>query len=144
MSSQARSSTPVTVVTGAAGAIVAVSWNAAKLPRTGTAAYAASEAAATRYVRCLGLEPAAAGVRCNVVPPGSTETPVQRVLNPVAAAGREAALRGDANTSRVGTPMGRLAEPVDVAEAVSSLLSDAARHITTTDLLVDGGASLRD
>ena len=126
------------------GAIVAVSSNAAKLPRTGMAAYAASKAAATRYVLCLGLELAPSGVRCNVVSPGSTDTPMQRTLHPDAAAGRTAAVHGDAGTFRLGIPLGRVADPVDVAEAVGFLLSDAARHITMTDLLVDGGASLRD
>ncbi|WP_432533771.1 SDR family NAD(P)-dependent oxidoreductase [Kineococcus arenarius] len=126
------------------GAIVAVSSNAAKLPRTGMAAYAASKAAATRYVMCLGLELAPHGVRCNVVSPGSTDTAMQRDLLPDPVTGVRAVLRGDPSTFRLGIPLGRLADPGDVAEAVGFLLSGAARHITMTDLLVDGGASLRD
>lgn len=126
------------------GSVVAVSSNAAGLPRTGMAAYAASKAAATRYVLCLGLELAPHGVRCNVVSPGSTDTAMQRDLNPDPVAGGIAAVRGDLASFRTGIPLGRIADPVDVAEAVGFLLSDAARHITLTDLLVDGGASLRD
>lgn len=126
------------------GAVVAVSSNAARLPRTGMAAYAASKAAATRYVLCLGLELAPHGVRCNVVSPGSTDTGMQRDLHPDPVAGRFSAVRGDLAGFRNGIPLGRMADPVDVAEAVGFLLSDAARHITLTDLLVDGGASLRD
>ncbi|WP_337061755.1 SDR family NAD(P)-dependent oxidoreductase [Kineococcus sp. G2] len=126
------------------GAIVAVSSNAARLPRTGMAAYAASKAAATRYVMCLGLELAPLGVRCNVVSPGSTDTAMQRDLLPDPVTGTETVLRGDPATFRLGIPLGRLADPADVAEGVGFLLSDAARHITLTDLLVDGGASLRD
>ncbi|WP_432483519.1 SDR family NAD(P)-dependent oxidoreductase [Kineococcus esterisolvens] len=126
------------------GAVVAVSSNAAKLPRTGMAAYAASKAAATRYVMCLGLELAPLGVRCNVVSPGSTDTAMQRDLLPDPVTGTETVLRGDPSTFRLGIPLGRLADPADVAEAVGFLLSGAARHVTLTDLLVDGGASLRD
>ena len=39
-------------------------------------------------------------------------------------------------------PLGRLADPGDVAEVVAFLLSDAARHVTLQQLYVDGGASL--
>ncbi|GAB3458161.1 SDR family NAD(P)-dependent oxidoreductase [Kineococcus endophyticus] len=122
------------------GAIVAVSSNAAKLSRTGMAAYAASKAAATRYVLCLGLELAPDGVRCNVVSPGSTDTAMQRDL----PGGPGSVVRGDLDAFRLGIPLGRVADPRDVAETVGFLLSDAARHITLTDVLVDGGASLRD
>ena len=130
------------------GSVVAVSSNAARLPRTGMAAYAASKAAATRYVLCLGLELAPLGIRCNVVSPGSTDTRMQRDLHGDlpggGAAGTAAAVQGDPARFRVGIPLGRIAQPEDVAAAVTFLLSDAARHITLTDTLVDGGASLRD
>ncbi len=59
------------------GAIVTVSSNAAGVPRHGMAAYAASKAAATMFTRCLGLELAPLGIRCNIVAPGSTLTPMQ-------------------------------------------------------------------
>uniref|UniRef100_UPI003CFAEB61 SDR family NAD(P)-dependent oxidoreductase n=1 Tax=Stenotrophomonas sp. SrG TaxID=3414430 RepID=UPI003CFAEB61 len=48
------------------GAIVTVSSNAAGVPRHGMAAYAASMAAATMFTRCLGLELAPHGIRCNI------------------------------------------------------------------------------
>lgn len=128
------------MLTRGRGSLVVVSSNAAKLPRTQMAAYGASKAAATRYALCLGLELAPRGVRCNVVSPGSTDTGMQRQLSN----DPDAVLRGDPESFRVGVPLGRIAQPVDVAEAVGFLLFDAARHITMTDLLVDGGASLRD
>lgn len=44
------------------------------------AAYAASKAATTMFMKCLGLELAAYNIRCNLVSPGSTETEMQRLL----------------------------------------------------------------
>ncbi|MER0245854.1 2,3-dihydro-2,3-dihydroxybenzoate dehydrogenase [Streptomyces sp. HSW2009] len=124
------------------GSVVTVGSNAAGVPRTSMAAYAASKAAATMFTKCLGLELARSGVRCNVVSPGSTDTAMQRQLwtDP------QAPLRvidGDPASYRVGIPLGRIAEPADIAEAVAFLVSDRARHITMHDLYVDGGATLR-
>ncbi|MFE1316244.1 2,3-dihydro-2,3-dihydroxybenzoate dehydrogenase [Kitasatospora phosalacinea] len=124
------------------GSIVTVGSNAAGVPRTGMAAYAASKAATTMYMRCLGLELAASGVRCNLVSPGSTDTEMQRSLWTDPDAERRV-LEGDPATYRVGIPLGRIADPVDVAEAVAFLAGDRARHITMHDLYVDGGATLR-
>ncbi|MFI1971260.1 2,3-dihydro-2,3-dihydroxybenzoate dehydrogenase [Streptomyces cinnamoneus] len=124
------------------GCIVTVGSNAAGVPRTSMAAYAASKAAATMFTKCLGLELARSGVRCNVVSPGSTDTAMQRALwdgdEPPARV-----IDGDPGAYRVGIPLGRLAEPADIADAVLFLVSDQARHITMHDLYVDGGATLR-
>ncbi|WP_425963195.1 2,3-dihydro-2,3-dihydroxybenzoate dehydrogenase [Streptosporangium sp. DT93] len=119
------------------GTIVTVASNAAGVPRMDMAAYAASKAAAAMFTRCLGLEVAAHGIRCNVVSPGSTDTAMQQGLD------RDAVLRGDPDTFRVGIPLRRVADPGDIAEAVLFLASDRARHITMQDLYVDGGATLR-
>ncbi|MEU2801636.1 2,3-dihydro-2,3-dihydroxybenzoate dehydrogenase [Streptomyces sp. NPDC007117] len=123
------------------GAVITVGSNAARVPRIGMAAYAASKAAATQFTRCLGLELAEFGIRCNVVSPGSTDTPMQRDLW-TGQADVDAAVKGSAGSYRVGIPLGRIAQPEDVAEAVVFLASDQARHITMQDLYVDGGASL--
>lgn len=124
------------------GAIVVVGSNAASVPRAGMAAYAASKAAATMLTRCVGLELAPSGVRCNVVSPGSTDTAMQDALWADGSA-RRRALDGDPGSYRVGIPLGRIADPEDVADAVAFLASDRARHITMHDLLVDGGATLK-
>lgn len=125
-----------------AGAIVTVGSNAAGVPRASMAAYAASKAAATMFTKCLGLELAPHGIRCNVVAPGSTDTAMQRGMwhDGVDA---ESVIRGSPGTFKTGIPLGRIADPDDVAEAVVFLLSDRARHITMHDLYVDGGATLR-
>jgi len=124
------------------GAIITVGSNAAGVPRMHMAAYAASKAAATHFTRCLGLELAAHGIRCNVVAPGSTDTEMQRLLW-TDERGEAAVVAGSLATYRTGIPLGRLAQPEDVAEAVAFLASDRARHITMQELYVDGGASLR-
>lgn len=132
-----------------AGSIVTVASNAAGIPRTAMAAYAASKAASVMFTKCLGLELAPRGVRCNTVSPGSTLTDMQRGMWPADEAGDDrgpAARRviaGDLASFRTGIPLGRIAEPSDIAEAVAFLVSDRARHITLHDLYVDGGATLR-
>lgn len=123
------------------GAIVTVTSNAARTARTGMAAYAASKAAAQAFTKCLGLELAGTGVRCNVVAPGSTDTPMLTSLWEGEDAGRPS-IEGAPEAYRVGIPTGRLARPHDVAQAVLFLLSERAGHITLQDLTVDGGATL--
>lgn len=124
------------------GSIVIVGSNAARVPRTQMAAYSASKAAAAAVARCAALELAPAGIRCNIVEPGSTDTSMQRDLWPDADAGARAAIEGDPAHFRVGIPLGRIADPNDVAEVIMFLLSDRARHVTMQRILVDGGASL--
>jgi 2,3-dihydro-2,3-dihydroxybenzoate dehydrogenase len=124
------------------GAIVTVSSNAAGIPRHAMAAYAASKAAATMFTRCLGLELAPAGVRCNIVAPGSTLTPMQTGMW-ADAEGEARTIRGSLEMFKSGIPLGKLATPGDIAEAVLFLLSDRAGHITMAELYVDGGATLR-
>ncbi|WP_367128673.1 2,3-dihydro-2,3-dihydroxybenzoate dehydrogenase [Saccharothrix sp. HUAS TT1] len=124
------------------GALVTVGSNAAGVPRVGMGAYAASKAAATMLTRCLGLELAGSGIRCNVVSPGSTDTPMQRLLW-TDENGPAQVIAGDPDRFRVGIPLGRMADPADIADAVLFLVSDRARHITMQDLYVDGGATLR-
>ncbi|WP_329549534.1 2,3-dihydro-2,3-dihydroxybenzoate dehydrogenase [Streptomyces sp. NBC_01356] len=128
------------------GSIVTVASNAAGIPRAGLAAYAASKAAAVMFTKCLGLEVASRGVRCNTVSPGSTLTDMQRALWNASTDQEEATRRvieGDLATHRTGIPLGRIADPADIADAVAFLVSDRARHITMHDLYVDGGATLR-
>jgi len=124
------------------GNIVTVSSNAAGIPRHGMAAYAASKAAATMFTRCLGLELAPFGIRCNIVAPGSTLTPMQTGMW-AGPEGGEQVIAGSLEAFKTGIPLGRLATPEDIADSVIFLLSDQSRHITMADLYVDGGATLR-
>ena len=123
------------------GTIVTVASNAAGVPRVNMAAYAASKAASAQFTRCLGLELAGYGIRCNIVSPGSTDTPMLRAMlgehtDPAFA------VEGSLAAYRVGIPLRKLAQPSDVADAVAFLVSDQAGHITMHDIYVDGGAAL--
>lgn len=124
------------------GALVAVSSNAAGVPRQGMAAYAASKAAATMYMRSLGLELAPLGIRCNIVAPGSTRTPMQTGMW-ADDHGEARVIAGFPEQFKTGIPLGKIAEPGDVAAAVMFLLSDQAGQVTMADLYVDGGATQR-
>jgi len=131
-----------TLVAHGGGSIVVVGSNAASVARRSMGAYSASKAAVWALTRCLGLEVAEHGVRCNVVDPGSTDTAMQADLWPHRAEGLRATIDGDATAYRAGIPLGRIADPQDIAEVVEFLLSDRARHITMQRVVVDGGASL--
>lgn len=127
------------------GSIVVVGSNSAGVPRIGMGAYGSSKAAVAMIVRVLGLELAEYGIRANIVAPGSTDTAMQRSLwvDPDDDAGALGAIAGDPAQFKVGIPLGRIAEPTDIADAIEFLLSDRARHITMHALYVDGGATLR-
>jgi 2,3-dihydro-2,3-dihydroxybenzoate dehydrogenase len=125
------------------GAVVTVASNAVAAARHSMGAYAAAKAAATVFTKCLGLETARYGIRCNLVAPGSTDTAMLRALwKDDGDAAIRASLEGRPDVFRVGIPLGRLAIPANVADAVYFLLSDRASHITMHDLTVDGGAAL--
>lgn len=123
------------------GGVVTVASNSAGTPRTEMAAYAASKAAAAMFTKSLGLEVARHGIRCNVVAPGSTDTPMLSSMWHDDS-GRRRTIEGLPEAFKVGIPLARIAQPADVAEAVVFLLSDQALHITLHSLTVDGGASL--
>ena len=91
----------------------------------------------------LALDPVAPlGIRCNIVAPGSTLTPMQTGMWADAdGAGR--VIAGFPEQYKAGIPLRKLASPEDVAHAVLFLLSEQAGHIAMADLYVDGGATLR-
>jgi len=126
---------------GTKGAIVTLSSNAALIARMDMAAYSASKAAVIAFTKCLGLELAEFGIRCNIVAPGSTDTEMLRALwngND----GTKVSIEGSPESFRVGVPLKRIAKPSHVANTVMFLLSNEAAHITMETLTVDGGATL--
>jgi len=94
------------------------------------AAYNASKAAVMHLTRSLAGEWASRGVRVNAIAPGYTATPLTK-------RGLETPEWRD--TWLKETPMGRLAEPAELAPAVLYLASDASSFVTGHTLVVDGG-----
>jgi len=103
----------------------------------GALAYAASKGAVHQVTRGFALELARDGVRFNCVCPGEVDTPMLR------AAGRSTPLTG-AQMQEIGervVPMGRLAQPEEIARVALFLCSDAASYMTGAMVYVDGGYS---
>ncbi len=128
------------VKNGRKGSIVAVGSNAADTPRSKMSAYCTSKAGLHMWMQCLGLELAEHGIRCNIVSPGSTRTPMQEQMWNDTYGERET-IRGNLESHRIGIPLNKIAETKDITNAIEFLLSDKSGHITMHDLRVDGGAT---
>jgi NAD(P)-dependent dehydrogenase (short-subunit alcohol dehydrogenase family) len=113
------------------GSVVTVaSTSAFTASSTPMAIYDASKAAVRMLTVAAAREVAGSGVRVNAVAPGTVGTElVRRVLTPAATE----------RLTRERIPMGRLAEPGEIATAVAFLTSDAASYVTGHTLVVDGG-----
>jgi 3-oxoacyl-[acyl-carrier protein] reductase len=131
----ARSAVPALRRAGG-GSITIVGSVMGERTRPDFGAYASSKAAANHLARTLALELAADHIRVNALAPVATDTPMLAKFlgsdDPERA--REAFI--------AGIPLGRLAEPDDIADAAVFLASDAARFITGVVLPVDGGRSI--
>jgi NAD(P)-dependent dehydrogenase (short-subunit alcohol dehydrogenase family) len=115
---------------GKGGVIVNVSSVATTLGSPGTYVwYAASKAAIDAMTLGLGLEVAKEGIRVVGVAAGLTDTDLH-------AAGGEP---DRAKKLAAAVPIGRAAQPADIAEAIVWMLSDAAAYCTATTLRVGGG-----
>jgi NAD(P)-dependent dehydrogenase (short-subunit alcohol dehydrogenase family) len=93
-------------------------------------AYSASKGAIRNLTMSLGVAYAAEGIRVNAIAPGWVMTELSR-------GARENPERNAQIMSR--TPIGRWAEPAEIADPILFLCSDAARYMTGTVMLVDGG-----
>jgi len=112
------------------GHVITVASAAGIIAFPGRCAYTASKGAAVLFTKSLAVDYAASGIRANAVCPGMAETPMTswRLDVPELRARVEA-----------GIPMGRVAQPEEIADAIALLASDHLAYMTGHALVLDGG-----
>jgi NAD(P)-dependent dehydrogenase (short-subunit alcohol dehydrogenase family) len=133
-----RAAIPLMAATGG-GAIVNVSscWGG-KAPGPNHALYCMTKAAIASLTQCMGIDHAHQGIRVNAVCPNEVNTPMLR---------SGFARRGfdpDSAVAELGrtVPLGRIAEPEDIADVALFLLSDAARYMCGALVEINGGKAV--
>ena len=96
----------------------------------GRCAYTASKGGALMFTKSVAADYAADGVRCNAVCPGWVHTPMTawRLDDPELGPRAKAPI-----------PIGRVAQPTEIAEAVAMLASEKLAYVTGLALVIDGG-----
>jgi 3-oxoacyl-[acyl-carrier protein] reductase len=124
------------------GRIVNVSSTAGKRPSTGMPDYSVTKAAVLSLSRLVADVYAKDGILCNAVTPGPTASPAWLAAGGLAdqTAGRSGKSREEvlADVGK-GRPLGRLAEPEEIASVIVFLCSDRANYVTGAAWSVDGG-----
>jgi NAD(P)-dependent dehydrogenase (short-subunit alcohol dehydrogenase family) len=114
------------------GSIINISSTYGHEGAAGASVYAASKHAVEGLTKSAALEAAGFGVRVNAVAPGPTDTGM--LTRFTGTAEKKAAMRK-------GVPLGRLGEPMEIAQAAVLLASDHASFVTGQILAADGGKS---
>lgn len=96
--------------------------------------YGASKAALSAYMKYAALELSGKGIRCNAVHPGMTNTSMIKNRH---------ISEEDLKKDTENYPLRRYGNPEEIAWAIIYLLSDASAWVTGTDLVIDGGRSLK-
>jgi len=116
------------------GSIVLTGSELGILGQPGLAAYTASKGGVLAMTRALAAEWAVHGIRVNSMSPGTTDTPM--LAAEFATAPDPARERAETEAT---IPLGRIAQPDEIAAVVSFLLSDEATYMTGTNVVADGG-----
>ncbi|WP_170333966.1 SDR family NAD(P)-dependent oxidoreductase [Ruegeria arenilitoris] len=129
-----RAAIPI-LAAGGGGAIVNTASCWGLRPGPNHAVYCMTKAAIASLTQCMGMDHAHQGIRINAVCPNEVNTPMLR-------SGFE--MRGfdpDTAVAELGqtVPLGRIAEPGDIADVVTFLVSDSARYVCGALLEVNGG-----
>ena len=121
---------PGMIASGDGGSVISLSSVSGVVGTPHRAAYAATKGAIDAASRSLAIELGPHGIRLNTVAPGVVDT---------AMWGRNKAVPGVVEQIEAQTPLGRWAEPEDIADVIVFLASDAARFITGETISADGG-----
>jgi NAD(P)-dependent dehydrogenase (short-subunit alcohol dehydrogenase family) len=121
------------------GAIVVVSSVQARVTQTNVAAYSASKAALSALARSMAIDEAPFGIRVNAVCPGSVDTPMLRWSAGLFSNGNPDDVQRTIESWGRSHPLGRVAQPAEVAEVVAFLAGGRASFVSGADVLVDGG-----
>src|SRR5262249_3472116 len=119
------------------GSIVNVSSTAGKRPSTGMPHYSVTTAAVLSLSRLVADLYAKDGIRCNAVTPGPTAT--QSWLGEGGLADQQGEREEVLKKVAAGRPLGRLAEPDEIAAVIVFLCSDRASYVTGAAWSADGG-----
>jgi NAD(P)-dependent dehydrogenase (short-subunit alcohol dehydrogenase family) len=124
------------------GVILNVSSTAGKRPSTGMPEYSVTKAAVLSLSRLVADLYAGDGIRCNAITPGPTAT--QAWLGDGGLADQQAQRTGKTKDEVLeavgkGRPLGRLAEPEEIAAVIVFLCSDRASYVTGAAWSADGG-----
>ncbi|MFB7498002.1 SDR family NAD(P)-dependent oxidoreductase [Streptomyces sp. NPDC056161] len=122
-----------------AGSIVIVSSVQAFVTQTSVAAYTTSKGALNALARSIAVDEAKNGIRANAVCPASVDTPMLRASARTFSDGSDRAAQALVEAWGGMHPLGRVARPAEVAEAIAFLAGDRASFITGVSLPVDGG-----
>jgi 3(or 17)beta-hydroxysteroid dehydrogenase len=119
------------------GSIVNIGSSLSVRARPGQLAYCASKAAVLQITRCTAIHCGQQGynIRCNSVMPGAVDTPLLDTLRD--KLGGDEALAGAMQRTH---PIGRMAQPEEIASAIAYLASEDASFITAAAFAVDGGS----
>jgi len=131
----ASQAVPRMVKRGKGGAIISIASTAAYVGIPGRGPYCAAKAGIVGLTRTLALEVATVGIRVNAIAPGYTRTKL------VEEGIRNGSLKEEWMLERV--PMGRLAQPAEIAGIACFLASDAAAYITGQVITADGGWTIQ-
>lgn len=126
---------------GRGGSIVLMSSVAGIRGSAGLAGYSATKGAVRLFAKSVALECAGArdGIRVTSVHPGIIATPIwEKLPAGLGADGRNAPIDPQA-LAAAGVPLGEPGQAQDIADGVLFLASDASRHMTGAELVIDGG-----
>ena len=115
------------------GNIINIASVDAMFPSRKSSPYSAAKAGVVMLTKSLGAELGPCGIRANAIAPGWMQTEMTR---------RRWGEPEGKKQLEAGIPLGRMAQPADIAAAALFLASDASRYMTGQTIVVDGGVSL--